>query len=60
MKKDKKLIKIANEIAELEKKIASGKDVQSCESKIQKISDSLSYEEMMIIDEYVMEKLLGK
>lgn len=60
MKRDKKLIKIANDIAELERKMALGKDVKSCESKIQKIADSLSIEEMLMIDDYIMEKKLIK
>lgn len=58
MRKKKKLIKIANEIAELEKKLALGKDVESCEAKMMKLAESLSIDEMMIIDEYIMEKRL--
>lgn len=56
MRKEKKLIKIASQIEELERKITLGKDVQSTESKILKIMDSLSQEEMLFIDDYIMEK----
>lgn len=59
--KKKKLIKIAQDIAELENKMAQGKDIKSCKSKIQRIADTLSLEDMMYIDEYIMErKLIGK
>ncbi len=58
MKREKKLIKIANEIVELEKQMALGKNVKTCESKIMEMSDSLSLEEMLFVDNYIMEKKL--
>lgn len=56
----KKIIRAANRIANLESQLALGKDVQKIEEKIQNIADSLSLEEMLEIDEYIMNKKLLK
>lgn len=60
MKREKKLEKLAKKIAELENKMATGKDVESCETQMMQLSEGLTIEEMMEIDEYIMEKKLCK
>lgn len=56
MQRNKKLERAANKIMKLERKISLGKDVQEAESEIQKITDSLTLEDMMFIDDYIMKK----
>lgn len=60
MKKEKKLEKIAKKIAELENKIATGKDTELCENQIMELSKNLTLEEMLAIDDYIMSKRLIK
>lgn len=60
MKKEKKLEKIAKKIAELENKMATGKDTELCENQIMELSKNLTLEEMLAIDDYIMSKRLAK
>lgn len=60
MKKEKKLEKIAKKIAELENKMATGKDTELCENQIMELSKNLILEEMLAIDDYIMSKRLLK
>lgn len=60
MKKEKKLEKIAKKIAELENKMATGKDTELCENQIMELSKNLILEEMLAIDDYIMSKRLVK
>jgi len=60
MKKEKKLEKIAKKIAELENKMATGKDTELCENQIMELSKNLTLEEMLAIDDYIMSKRLVK
>lgn len=60
MKRDKKLIKIAQDIITLEQDMALGKNIESCKSKIQQIANSLSITEMLMIDSYIMEQQMLK
>lgn len=60
MKKEKKLEKIAKKIAELENKMATGKDTELCENQIMELSKNLTLEEMLVIDDYIMSKRLVK
>ena len=57
MKKiSKKLQRLANEIWNLEREIQRGNKVEENQNKIEKITDSLSLEDMIVIDEYLMSK----
>lgn len=57
MKKiSKKLQRLANEIWNLEREIQRGNNVEENQNKIEKITDSLSLEDMIVIDEYLMSK----
>lgn len=56
----KKLIRAANRIWELENKIMSGKDEELIEAEMEKIAESLSPEELLEIDEYLMNKRNSK
>ena len=59
MKDEKKRIKrLAEKIVQLEKQAREGKNEQEVMSKIQNITDSLSIEDMLEIDEYILTKLL--
>lgn len=59
MKDEKKRIKrLAEEIVQLEKQAHEGKNEQEVMSKIQNITDSLSIEDMLEIDEYIFTKKL--
>lgn len=60
MKKEKKLEKIAKKIAELENKMATGKDTELCENQIMELSKNLTLEEMLAIDDFIMSKKLVK
>lgn len=53
-KGNKYLIRIAKQIAELERSISLGKNVQENTSKIESICAHLSPEEMMEIDECIL------
>lgn len=59
MKDEKKRIKrLAEKIVQLEKQAREGKNEQEVMSKIQNITDSLSIEDMLEIDEYIFTKKL--
>ena len=59
MKDEKKRIKrLAEKIVQLEKQAREGKNEQEVISKIQNITDSLSIEDMLEIDEYIFTKKL--
>lgn len=59
MKDEKKRIKrLAEKIVQLEKQTREGKNEQEVMSKIQNITDSLSIEDMLEIDEYIFTKKL--
>jgi len=59
MKDEKKRIKrLAEKIVQLEKQAHEGKNEQEVMSKIQNITDSLSIEDMLEIDEYIFTKKL--
>jgi hypothetical protein len=54
----KKIKKIAEQIVELEKNIELGKDVQSSQQKIENIILSLSFEDVLKLDDYIFKKNL--
>ena len=55
MRNNKKdLKKIAKQIADLEKEIRLGKDVKSAEHQIEVLMCSLSLEDMLELDEYIL------
>jgi hypothetical protein len=54
----KKIKKIAEQIVELEKNIELGKDVQSSQQKIENIILSLSFKEVLELDDYIFKKNL--
>lgn len=49
----KKLIKIAHQIVELEKKFFNGGGVQDFNNQMELITSKLSLEDMLLIDEYI-------
>ena len=53
----KKIKKIAEQIVELEKNIELGKDVQSSQQKIENIILSLSFEDVLKLDDYIFKKI---
>jgi hypothetical protein len=53
-KREKELKKIAQQIINLEYRLALDKDDKSAQNKIQKIMSALSTEEMLIIDDYII------
>ncbi len=55
-KTDKRIIRLANKIAELENEIRQGKNVEAAQSEIEKITAQLSFEDMMEIDERILNK----
>jgi TATA-box binding protein (TBP) (component of TFIID and TFIIIB) len=57
-KQDKRIKNIANKIANLEKEILLGKSVQENQQKIENIVSTLSLEDMLEIDEYILKKKL--
>lgn len=59
-KRSKELKKIAQRIRNLEELIRLGKNVKSNQDEIQKIMNTLSIEDMLEIDEYIMSKTLTK
>ena len=59
--KDKRNIrikKLAQQIVELEKEMQLGKNVQENSDKIENIMCSLSFEDIFLIDEYIIKKKL--
>ena len=59
-KRSKELKKIAQRIRNLEELIRLGKNVKSNQDEIQKIMNTLSIDDMLEIDEYIMSKTLTK
>jgi hypothetical protein len=57
-KQDKRIKNIANKIVNLEKEILLGKNVQENQQKIESIVSTLSLEDMLEIDEYILKKKL--
>lgn len=55
--KEKFLKDTAHKIAELEKEMQLGKNVKKNEHKIENIMCSLSLEELLLIDDYILESL---
>lgn len=61
MKNKQNIKAIANSIVTLEKQLQLGEDVKENQKKIEDIISSLSIEDMLLIDDYIMEeKLLTK
>lgn len=56
--KKKRIKRLAEKIVQLEKQAHEGKNEQEVMSKIQNITDSLSIEDMLEIDEYIFTKKL--
>ena len=57
-KRNKRIKILANKIAQIEEQIALGNNVQENQNKIQSITDSLTLEEILQIDEYITRKKL--
>lgn len=55
---EKRLIRIAKQIVELEKECQLGKNVQENMAKIENIMSTLSLLDILEIDEYIMKKHL--
>lgn len=53
----KKLVKVANQIIELEKKLQAGDNMSENFEKLEKITESLSLEELIEVNTYLEEKL---
>ena len=53
-KREKELKKIAQQIINLEYRLALDKDDKYAQNKIQEIMSALSMEEMLIIDDYII------
>jgi hypothetical protein len=53
-KKEKELKKLAQQIINLEYRLALDKTDKSAQNKIQEIMSALSTEEMLIIDDYII------
>lgn len=57
-KRNKRIKILANKIVQIEKQIALGNNVQENQNKIQSITDSLTLEEILQVDEYITRKKL--
>lgn len=57
MKSEKKLQKIAEKILSLEANTRKGRDTDESQAEIERITNELSVEEMMMIDDYIAEKM---
>lgn len=57
-KRNKRIKILANKIAQIEEQIALGNNVQENQNKIQNITDSLTLEEILQVDEYIARKKL--
>jgi hypothetical protein len=53
----KKLVKVANQIIELEKKLQAGDNMSENFEKLEKITESLSLEELIEVNAYLEQKL---
>lgn len=54
----KKLVKIANQIISIEKKLQAGENMSENMQKLEKITLSLSPEELFEVDEYLTENFM--
>lgn len=54
MKNDKKIQKLAKQIANLENNLQKGNDVEKYETQLEEIMGSLTPEEFFLIDEYIV------
>lgn len=57
-KRNKKIQSLAQSIIDLEQNILLGKDIQESKKKIENIVTSLSFEDMLLVDNYIMSKKL--
>lgn len=57
-KRNKRVQSIARSIVDLEKNILLGKDIQESKKKIENIVTPLSFEDMLLVDNYIMSKKL--
>lgn len=57
MKSEKKLKKIAEKILTLETNIRKGRDIEENQVEIERLTSELSVEEMIMIDDYIAEKM---
>lgn len=57
-KRNKRIKILANKIVQIEEQIALGNNVQENQNKIQNITDSLTLEEILQVDEYITRKKL--
>ena len=57
-KRNKRIKILANKIAQIEEQIALGNNIQENQNKIQNITDSLTLEEILQVDEYIIRKKL--
>lgn len=53
MKIDKKTKRLAEQILELERELQKGKNTEENQAKLEKITKSLSFDQMIAIDEYL-------
>lgn len=58
MKESKKIARLAKKIASLEKKLYSGVDTEEVAAEIEELTRSMSVEEMIQVDEYIIDKKL--
>lgn len=57
-KRNKRIKILANKIVQIEEQIALGNNVKENQNKIQSITDSLTLEEILQVDEYITRKKL--
>ena len=53
MKIDKKTKRLAKQILELQRELQKGKNTEENQAKLEKITKSLSFDQMIAIDEYL-------
>lgn len=53
MKVNKRIKRLAEQILDAEREIQKGNNVEENQTKIEKISNTLSFEDMIAIDEYI-------
>lgn len=60
MKSDKKIQKLAKQIANLENNLQKGNDVEKYETQLEEIMGGLTPEEFFLIDEYIVSHRMVK
>lgn len=60
MKSDKKIQKLAKQIANLENNLQKGNDVEKYETQLEEIMRGLTPEEFFLIDEYIVSHRMVK